>query len=219
MHQERQKPHLTTGRVLHGAFGYDVLVWILTRGRAKGFRLRLLRLARAKAGERMLDIGCGTGSLVIEAGRLIGPECVVSGIDPSPEMIARARRKARRASVNADFQEAAAERLPFPEAQFDLVTSTLMLHHLPKTARQTSVVEAARVLKPGGRFLAVDFAASAPNKTFLGHLHRRHGHTKLDEIVALVQRARLEIVETGPVGLNDLNFVLATKPAASAPSR
>jgi ubiquinone/menaquinone biosynthesis C-methylase UbiE len=219
MHQEPQKPHLTTGLVLHGAFGYDLLVWILTRGRARGFRRRLLELARAKAGERVLDIGCGTGSLVIEAGRLVGPECVVSGIDPSPEMIARARRKARRAGVEADFQEASAQRLPFPEAEFDLVTSTLMLHHLPKPARHTSVVEAARVLKPGGRFLAVDFAASAAEKTLLGHLHRRHGHTKLDEIVALVQRARLEVVESGPVGLKDLNFVLATKPAASAPSR
>jgi ubiquinone/menaquinone biosynthesis C-methylase UbiE len=211
MHQQQEKSHLTTGLVLHGALGYDVLVWILTRGRGKGFRLRLLKLARAKAGERMLDIGCGTGSLVIEAGRVVGPECVVSGIDPSPEMIARARRKARHAGVNADFQEAAAERLPFPEAQFDLVTSTLMLHHLPKPARQTSVVEAARVLKPGGRFLAVDFAGSAPKKTLLGHLHRRHGHTKLGELVALVQGAQLEVVETGPVGFNDLNFVLATK--------
>lgn len=217
MHQESQNSHLTAGRVLHHAFGYDVLVWLLTRGRARRFRTRLLDLARVKAGERMLDIGCGTGSLVVEAGRLVGPAGGVTGIDPSPEMIARAGRKARRAGIDADFQEAGAERLPFPDARFDLVTSTLMLHHLPKPARDTSLAEAARVLKPGGRFLAVDFGASAPRHTLLSHLHRRHGHTKLDEIVALAQRARLEVVESGPVGMNDLNYVLAMKPDADRP--
>jgi ubiquinone/menaquinone biosynthesis C-methylase UbiE len=213
MKQESRESNLTTGRVLHGALGYDVLVWLLTCGRARRFRMRLLELARVKTGDRVLDIGCGTGSLLIAAKQLVGPAGVVAGIDASPEMIARARRKARRAAVEADFHEAAAERLPFPDAQFDLVTSTLMLHHLPRTVREASVVEAARVLKPGGRFLAVDFGGAIDQRrTFLSHLHRRHGHTKLDDIVALVGRARLDIVQSGSVGMNDLNFVLATRP-------
>jgi ubiquinone/menaquinone biosynthesis C-methylase UbiE len=212
MHQKSRESNLTTGRVLHGALGYDVLVWVLTRGRARRFRQRLLELARVQTGERVLDIGCGTGSLIIAAKQLVGPDGVVAGIDPSPEMIARARRKARRAAVDADFQEAAAERLPFPDAQFDLVTSTLMLHHLPRTVREASLVEAARILKPGGRFLAVDFGSAEKRRTFLSHLHRRHGHTKLDDIVAVVRRAGLGVLQSGAVGFNDLNFVLATKP-------
>ena len=218
MNQPQADSIATTGRVLHGAFGYDVLVWLLTRGRPAHFRRRLLHLARVKTGERILDIGCGTGSLVVEAKRLVGRQGVVVGIDPSTEMIARAQRKAHRAAIDVDFREAAAERLPFPDAQFDLVTSTLMLHHLPRTVRAATVAEVTRVLKPGGRMLAVDFGhAPDAGRTLLSHLHRRRGHTKLDDIVALVEGARLNVVENGRVGIHDLNFVLAMKPLERVP--
>src|SRR5262245_25079283 len=126
----------TTGRVLHWAAGYDWLVWLLTHGRDRAFRDRLIGFARLTAGEHVLDVGCGTGSVAIAAKRQLGTTGQVFGVDASPDMIARAASKAARAGVDVSFEHAVAEALPFPDAQFDVVLSTLMLHHLPRPARQ-----------------------------------------------------------------------------------
>jgi SAM-dependent methyltransferase len=104
-------------------------------------------------------------------------------------------------------------------AQFDVVMSTLMLHHLPRKARQECAREIRRVLKPGGRLLAVDFAAPARGKKSLfGHFHR-HGHVDQSDIVELLAGAGLRVVESGAVGVRNLHFTLATAPprVASAP--
>src|SRR4051812_9706934 len=77
----------TKGRVLHSAAGYDALVWLLSLGRERAFRERLVRLSQLRAGQSVLDIGCGTGSLAIAAKRVVGPSGTVDGIDASPEMI------------------------------------------------------------------------------------------------------------------------------------
>src|SRR5918996_529929 len=92
------------------------------------FRERLISLAELQSGKSVLDIGCGTGTLAIAATRHVGPTGTVHGIDASPQMIARATRKAAKAGAPAVFQVAAAEELPFPETTFDVVLSTLMLH-------------------------------------------------------------------------------------------
>ncbi len=87
-----------------------------------------------------------------------------------------------------------------------------MLHHLPRKAREQCGQEIARVLKPGGRTLAVDFSAPArEQKNMLGHLHR-HGHIKLADIVAMLERVGLKVIESGPVGYRDLQFALAMAP-------
>lgn len=201
----------TRGRVLHSAARYyDLLAWLLTFGREKAFRERLVELARLKAGETVLDVGCGTGTLAIAAKGRVGPAGVVYGIDASSEMIALARRKAAKAGVDVAFQTEVVEALPFPDARFDAVLSTLMLHHLPRAAREQCAREMRRVLKPGGRVLAVDFSTPAgQRKGLLGHLHR-HGHVALRDIVELLQHAGLSVAESGPVGVRDLQFVLAT---------
>src|SRR5262249_5497440 len=120
----------TTGRVLHWAARYDLLVWFLTHGRDRAFRERLVGLARLATGESVLDGGCGTGSLAIAAKRQVGVNGKVFGIDASSAMIARATSKATKAGLDVGFKNAAAEALPFPDTQFDVVLSTLMLHHL-----------------------------------------------------------------------------------------
>ncbi|HEV8456601.1 MAG TPA: class I SAM-dependent methyltransferase, partial [Gemmatimonadales bacterium] len=126
----------TKGRVLHSAAGYDLLAWLFLLGRERAFRERLVRLARFQPGQSVLDIGCGTGSLAIAAKRRVGPSGTVEGIDASPEMIARAKKKASQAGLAVAFTDGVVEALPFPDARFDAVLSTLMLHHLPREARQ-----------------------------------------------------------------------------------
>jgi ubiquinone/menaquinone biosynthesis C-methylase UbiE len=206
---ERNLTPGTAGSVLHAAAGYDWLVWLVMLGRERIFREKAVRLARLEPGESVLDVGCGTGTLAIAAKRHVGPTGSVYGIDASPEMIARASRKARKAGLEVLFEHAVAEALPFPDAHFDAVLTTLMLHHLPRKARQQCAHEIRRVLKPRGRVLAVDFASAArERRSVIGHFHR-HGHVDLVDIMAVLSEADLKTVESGAVGISDLQFALA----------
>jgi len=202
----------TTGLVLHGAARYDLLVWLLTLGRERVFREKLVRLTRLEPGESVLDVGCGTGTLAIAAKRCVGATGTVYGIDASLEMIARANKKARKAGVEVVFKNGVAQALPFPDAQFDAVLTTMMLHHLPRKARQQLACEMRRILKPGGRVLAVDFGTDlGEKKSLLTHFHR-HGHVDLRNIISVLSEAGLNSVESGAVGFRNLHFVLASAP-------
>lgn len=209
--QQKAMPN-TAGNVIHWAFRYDLLLWMVSLGRERIYREKTLSLAGLKLGESVLDVGCGTGTLAITAKRHVGSTGSVCGIDASPEMIARARKKAKKAGVEVFFENAIAEALPFADAEFDAVLSTIMLHHLGRKARQECACELRRVLKPGGRVLAVDFGGSArEGKSFLKGFHR-HGHVDLRDLIAVLTEAGLKTVESGALGISDLQFVLATAP-------
>jgi len=141
----------------------------------------------------------------------------VFGIDASPEMIARARKKARKAAADVVFENAFVESLPFPDATFDVVLSTTMLHHLPEKARRQCLREVCRVLKPAGRLLAVDFGGPvSERRSWVAKLHR-HGRIDLSRLTPLVSEAGLKIVESGPIAqrfglMSDLHFILAEAP-------
>jgi ubiquinone/menaquinone biosynthesis C-methylase UbiE len=200
----------TDGLVIHWAARYDLLAFLFTHGREGAFRERLVDLARIQPGDAVLDVGCGTGTLAIAAARRAGPLGRVSGLDASPEMVARAGHKAARAGVSVDLHIGSAAALPFDDHQFDAVLATLMLHHLPRRTREQMARQVRRVLRPGGRVLAVDFGRPS-GRGLLARLHR-HGYVPLEEIVALLDGAGLRIAETGRVGVRDLHFVLAEQP-------
>lgn len=206
----------TSGIVLHSPVLYDFTVWLAFLGKERGFRDKVLQLARLRKGESVLDVGCGTGTLAIAAKLIAGPDTAVYGVDASPEMLVKAQQKARKAGAQVVFRSGLAESLPFPDAQFNVVLSTVMLHHLPQKARQQCVNEIRRVLKPDGRVLVVDFEGfSEQKRTILSHFHRPHGHVRGEDIVALLGGAGLKTIERGPVGIRDLHFVLATAPCCS----
>ncbi|WP_168342802.1 class I SAM-dependent methyltransferase [Rhizobium laguerreae] len=188
------------GRVLHWASSYDLLVWFFTLGREGPFREKILRMACLQPGETVLDVGCGTGTTAMLAKQKVGSEGIVHGIDASPEMIARASAKARKAGVAVTFEVASAQALPFPAAQFDVVLTTLMLHHLSGEARRQLAREIQRILKPTGRVLAVDFVEGQPGRARFANVFHRHGHSSHETMIKDLQDAGLTVVSSGAVG-------------------
>ncbi len=125
-------------------------------GLGRKFRQETLRHAALQPGERVLDVGCGTGVLTRLAAQAVGPAGSVVGLDPAPRMIAVARRNAARAGGRAEFRIVVIERLPFDDGCFDIAFSSLMLHHLPPELKREGLREVYRVLRPDGRLVVVD---------------------------------------------------------------
>ncbi len=161
----------TKGSIIRWARLYDLL---FARKLSKEHKLAL-KYAAPQSGEKALDVGCGPGTMAIALGEKTSPGGEVVGIDASPDMIRVAARKAKKAGSVARFEAAAIEWLPFADATFDLATSTFMLHHLPEDVRAKGLEEVRRVLKPGGRFVIVDFASDSGS--FLGHILSVFGHS------------------------------------------
>lgn len=208
--EQRHPTGTARGAILHETRFYDLLAWVVTRGKETVFREKIVELARINSGESVLDVGCGTGTLAIAAKRRVGPNGKVAAIDASPEMIKRAIKKAKKEGLDIAFANQSIETLAFPDKHFDVVLSTLMLHHLPRKVRELGLREIIRVLKPNGRVLIVDFGGTQPQRGLLPHLHRRHGHVKQTDVVALLEGAGLRVVESGRMNVSDLHFTLAT---------
>jgi ubiquinone/menaquinone biosynthesis C-methylase UbiE len=208
----------TRSRVIHWAFWYDVMLKVWTLGREARLRERFLDLAGVAPGQTILDAGCGPGTTAIAARRRVGAGGAVYGIDASPEMIERARQKASRRGIEVSFEAALLETLPFPDAKFDVVITSFVLHHFPADLLQQCLKEIRRVLKRDGQLVAIDFAAS-------GHHHglfRRHDHPhdtfNLYAIAPSLNAAGLVVRERGDVGFARAVFMRAT-PGASGEQR
>lgn len=204
--------HGSPGATLHSARFYDWLVAAYTFGREARMRERTLDVAGVVAGETVLDVGCGTGTLALAAKRRVGASGSVHGIDASAEMIDRARAKSAHRGLPVTFEVAAAQSLPFADAAFDVLLCSLAVHHLPEDARAGALAEMRRVLKPEGRALIVEFSRKR-GVWALFHpvalLHARRSPRILDEAEALMKRAGFATVATGPLGFGRLGYALA----------
>ena len=183
----------TTGTLIHWAKRYDFVVQFMAFGQARRLRRKSIDAAQIKPGECILDVGCGTGDLTLLAKAQAGSTGQIYGIDAAPEMIDVARSKAARAKAEVDFRVAVIERLPFPAESFDVVLSSLMMHHLPADLKPQALAELRRVVKPGGRLLIVDFK----------------GQLEKQGVAALVKNAGFARIETGNLWFNTIGFVRA----------
>jgi demethylmenaquinone methyltransferase/2-methoxy-6-polyprenyl-1,4-benzoquinol methylase len=189
------------GHVLHWARWYD-LGTALSRRRIRRIQQPLLQRAAIAPGGRVLDVGCGPGRLALEAERAAGPAGRVLGIDPSPEMIALARRKGRQRHSAAVFQVAPMQAIPAPDSSFDVALASLVLHHVPAERLAQALAEVLRVLEPGGRFVALDFAASGRHgfEHFLEVVGLRRGFAWAEQLRASVAAAGFTGVKVERVG-------------------
>jgi ubiquinone/menaquinone biosynthesis C-methylase UbiE len=133
---------------------YDPVVRATTR--EAEFKRRLLDVAAIEPGHRVLDLACGTGTLAIEA-KLREPGAELVGVDGDPEMLERAREKAAAAGADIALDEGLSTDLPYEDASFDRVLSTLFFHHLDLAGKRTTFAELARVLRSGGELHVADW--------------------------------------------------------------
>lgn len=137
---------------------YDPVVRATSReGR---FKEMLVEQAALADGQRILDLGCGTGTLAIQVKRR-QPGAEVVGLDADPEMLGRARAKAEQAGVELRLAEGMSDELPFEDGSFDRVLSTLFFHHLDPEPKRRTAREIARVLRRGGELHVADWGAPA----------------------------------------------------------
>jgi len=147
---------------------YDPLLRLLGADKTKW---RLIEQAEIKSGFRVLDIGCGTGSLAVLI-KKSHPEVEVIGVDPDPAALSISKRKANRAGLSIEFDRGFSDHLSYPDASFDRVFSSFMFHHLEPNERAATLREIGRVLKAGGSLHLLDFAP----RDGKNHRHHRSPH-------------------------------------------
>src|SRR5579862_5510013 len=154
---------------------YDPMVKLLGGDAA---RRLLAEQAGLRAGQRILEVGCGTGTLTLMIKRL-QPGVAAVGLDPDPKALSRARAKAARTGAEVRLDQGFGDELPYPDGSFDRVFSSFMFHHLPAAEKGKFLESVGRVLKPDGSFHMLDFEESGGLHSLLAHLF--HAHHRLED--------------------------------------
>jgi ubiquinone/menaquinone biosynthesis C-methylase UbiE len=199
---------------------YDLMAKLLG---ADAARALFVEQAACRAGDRVLEIGCGTGSLLLLV-KKAQPTADVVGLDPDPNALAIARRKARRAGVEISLDQGFADALPYPDASFDRVLSSFMFHHLSRDVKEKTLREVRRVLRPGGRFHMVDFAPSGASgkRGFTAHLIHADRHLKdnaEERVLGFLRDAGLadaQLLAVRPSRIGSTAYYQASAPASTS---
>lgn len=133
---------------------YDPVIEYTTREQT--FKPALVRQANVQSGQRALDLGCGTATLtmLIKQAQM---DAEVVGIDGDPKILAIARKKVQTAGLDLTLDEGLSFDLPYPDASFDRVLSSLFFHHLTTPDKQRTLAEVFRILRPGGELHIADW--------------------------------------------------------------
>lgn len=124
------------------------------------FKDALLGQADIRPGHRVLDLGCGTGTLTVRAA-IWQPRAQLTGVDLDEAILARARARATRVGTPIQWDRASADALPYADGSFDRVLSSLVFHHLPPGTKSRALEEAYRVLRSGGELHIADWGRPA----------------------------------------------------------
>jgi ubiquinone/menaquinone biosynthesis C-methylase UbiE len=189
------------GNTIERIWTYELTTAIAFRGRRRSVYRRVVALSGARPGDQVLDIGCNAGYLARLLAAAVTPGGQVTGVDPAEPAIAHATR---RAPANATFTVGTAQDLRWPDASFDVVTSTLAVHHIPEADRAAAFGEVFRVIRPGGRLLVADFRPSRRHRGPHGMKHARG-----IDLAALAEAAGFRVEASGDLPL--LHYIRAVR--------
>ncbi len=162
---------------------YDIIMPPIIR--ESTIKLRLVEQMNVKKGHRILDLGCGTGTLTIMI-KKAEPEAEVIGLDIDPKILIFARSKVEREGLDITFELGAATELPYPDESFDRVVSSMVFHHLNRENKIRALKEMLRVLRPEGELHVADFGKPHNALMYLISLFARHFERTSDNIKGLL---------------------------------
>lgn len=187
--------------------------WIEVLGYNTAFRQKIIKLANIKTGQKILDVGCGTGTVLREI-RDKYPDTDLTGIDPDHEVIEIARSKSPKEN-KIKFIQGYVQTLPFPDNSFDTVISSLTFHHLKLPDKKLALAEIRRVLKKSGSLALADHwpkegnIADAINYWVAGHFDNKESMEDNRYLPSLLKEAKFKIESNYSDGLK--HFLLGRK--------
>lgn len=200
---------------------YDLIAQFTVREQT--IKRALIRQADFQGGQKVLDIGCGTGTLALWSQQAC-PDLAVYGLDADQKMLAKAKAKALGARAEIAYQQGTSDQLPYRTGSFEQVFSSLFFHHLDRPQKEATSKEIFRVLQPGGRLLVLDWGKAAnllmralflPVQLVDGFVSTKDNIAgRLPDIFSLAGFEKITITETFSTLFGTVTLYSALKPDA-----